>query len=78
MEATADDGVYRVPLTGDEALAATRAVDEVGTKALDARLELLGGGFADTHPLCQTLDATAREYAALGEAIRRQGTATPT
>lgn len=40
--------------------------------ALDARLDLLRLGFADTHTLTRELDATAAQYAVVIEAIRRQ------
>lgn len=42
--------------------------------ALAARLMLLRLGFADTHSVCVELDATARDYANIREAIRVQST----
>jgi hypothetical protein len=45
--------------------------DRVVAVALDARRNLLACGFAADHSVCEQLDRTAREYAALAEGSRR-------
>jgi hypothetical protein len=60
-------------LSNDMALDAMRdAASDLSRTALEARLSLLRLGFADNHSLCVQLDRTAREYASVFEAIRRQ------
>lgn len=48
------------------------AADKVEYAALEARRDLLGLGFADSHSLCVELDRTAGQYAVVREAVRRQ------
>lgn len=69
---------YRVDpctLSDDEAFAAMRgATTRMTRAALDARLTLLGLGFADDHSLCVELDRTAAQYETAFQALRRQTT----
>ena len=65
--------VHADELSDEEAYTAMQdAASAVTTAALEARLSLLRLGFADDHSLCKRFDRTAREYASVFEAIRRQ------
>lgn len=60
-------------LSDEDAYQAMRdAASTVLRAALQTRSELLNLGFSSVHSLCKELDETARQYAIVFEALRRQ------